>query len=168
MTLSNSGPNTATNVVVTDLLPEGLGFVSAAPSQGTYDPTTGLWSVGTVTTSTPQTLTIQATVLGPAALRNLARSPSPTAPTAPLTARPADEHGDDHPRRPVRPQHREHHRVRHRDPAAGRPRPLQERGQPHAQRRRHDHLYDHPVRQRPRFGDECRQCPISCRPASSS
>jgi uncharacterized repeat protein (TIGR01451 family) len=69
--VSNSGPNAATNVVVTDLLPHGLGFISADPSQGTYDPTTGLWSVATVTTAVPQTLTIQALVLGPIALNHL-------------------------------------------------------------------------------------------------
>ena len=46
--LRNSGPDAATNVAVTDLLPAGLTFVSATPSQGTYDATTGLWSVGTV------------------------------------------------------------------------------------------------------------------------
>ena len=49
VTLSNNGPNTATGVQVTDLLPAGLSFVSATPSQGTYDPGTGLWTVGTVT-----------------------------------------------------------------------------------------------------------------------
>ena len=31
------GPDAATNVQVTDLLPAGLTFVSATPSQGTYD-----------------------------------------------------------------------------------------------------------------------------------
>ena len=33
---------------VTDLLPAGLTFVSATPSQGTYDSVTGVWTVGTV------------------------------------------------------------------------------------------------------------------------
>src|SRR5262249_3660664 len=34
LTLSNQGPNTATNVTVNDQLPAGLTFVSAAQSQG--------------------------------------------------------------------------------------------------------------------------------------
>ena len=41
VTLSNQGPNTATGVIVQDLLPAGLTFVSATASQGTYNGTTG-------------------------------------------------------------------------------------------------------------------------------
>ena len=55
-------PNDATNVALTDLLPAGLTFVSALPTQGAYDDVTGLWTVGTVTTATPDTLAITATV----------------------------------------------------------------------------------------------------------
>src|SRR5262249_43275908 len=59
VTLTDRGPDPATNVTVQDLLPAGLVFVSATPSQGSYDSTTGAWAVGTVTTATPQTLIIQ-------------------------------------------------------------------------------------------------------------
>jgi uncharacterized repeat protein (TIGR01451 family) len=72
VSLSNSGPNTATNVQVTDSLPAGLQFVSATPSQGTYINSSGLWTVGTVTTTTPQTLQIQAKVASPNAQTNTA------------------------------------------------------------------------------------------------
>ena len=48
VTLTNPGPDTAAAVEVTDLLPAGVDFVSASPSQGTYNSGTGLWDVGTV------------------------------------------------------------------------------------------------------------------------
>jgi uncharacterized repeat protein (TIGR01451 family) len=62
ITLADNGPAAATNVQVTDLLPVGLTFISSTPSQGNYLSGSGLWTVGTVTTSTPQTLHIQARV----------------------------------------------------------------------------------------------------------
>jgi len=67
ITLSNLGPNVAHGVEVTDQLPAGLQFVSATPSQGSFDPGTGIWEVGTVAVgpAAAQTLTIQALVLPP-------------------------------------------------------------------------------------------------------
>ncbi|MBD1936322.1 DUF11 domain-containing protein [Microcoleus sp. FACHB-68] len=62
VTLTNTGPSTATNVAITDQIPAGLTFVSSTPSQGTYDNTTGLWTVGTVANGAAVTLTITATV----------------------------------------------------------------------------------------------------------
>ena len=44
VTLSNQGPDAATGVQVTDLLPAGLTFVSATPSQGTYNNVSGVWT----------------------------------------------------------------------------------------------------------------------------
>jgi uncharacterized repeat protein (TIGR01451 family) len=73
VTLTNAGPLTATNVQVCDLLPPGLSFVSAAPSQGAYDPGSGLWTVGTVTSITPQTLQLTATVVSPNKQKNKAK-----------------------------------------------------------------------------------------------
>jgi uncharacterized repeat protein (TIGR01451 family) len=70
--LSNDGPDSATNVTVEDLLPAGLTFVSDVPSQGTYDSSTGIWTVGTVTTTATQTLLIRAMVVSPAAQTNTA------------------------------------------------------------------------------------------------
>ena len=62
VTVSNLGPSAASNVQVNDLLPVGLAFVSATPSQGTYDNLIGVWNIGSVSTSTAQTLLVQATV----------------------------------------------------------------------------------------------------------
>ena len=72
VTLTNAGPDDATNVTLTDLLPAGLAFVSAVPSQGLYQSATGTWLVGTVAPGSPQTLTINARVVSPAAQTNTA------------------------------------------------------------------------------------------------
>jgi uncharacterized repeat protein (TIGR01451 family)/fimbrial isopeptide formation D2 family protein len=65
ITLSNLGADTATNVTVLDQLPAGLQFVSATANEGTYDPGTGIWTVGTVDTLFARTLQIDAIVLRP-------------------------------------------------------------------------------------------------------
>ncbi|MBO6573951.1 MAG: DUF11 domain-containing protein [Rhodothermales bacterium] len=62
ITLANAGPNTATNVQVTNTLPGTLTFVSATPSQGSFDAGTEIWTVGTVNVSGGATLDIVATV----------------------------------------------------------------------------------------------------------
>ncbi|MGH8172736.1 MAG: DUF7507 domain-containing protein, partial [Rhodanobacteraceae bacterium] len=75
ITAHDNGPNDATGVVVTDLLPAGLGFVSATPSQGAYSSATGLWNIGTLTSggsTSTATLTIVATVTATGALTNTA------------------------------------------------------------------------------------------------
>ena len=71
--LANAGPDAATGVTVADLLPAGLSFVSAAPGQGTYDPSAGLWSVGSVLPGATKTLTIVAAVSGPGVEVNTAQ-----------------------------------------------------------------------------------------------
>jgi len=73
ITLNNAGPNNAENVTVTDQLPAGLTFVSAAPSQGTYNSATGIWTVGTVPSGGNRTLQITATVTQPGAITNMAQ-----------------------------------------------------------------------------------------------
>ncbi|PSR53278.1 hypothetical protein AHMF7605_06905 [Adhaeribacter arboris] len=47
VTVQNNETNAATNVVVEDILPSGLNFVSATSSAGTYDLATGKWTLGT-------------------------------------------------------------------------------------------------------------------------
>src|SRR5262249_32336983 len=70
--LATLGPDAATNVVVHDLLPAGLAFVSATPSQGTYDHASGIWAVGTVPAGATATLLLTATVVGAGAETNVA------------------------------------------------------------------------------------------------
>ena len=62
ITLSNSGPETTTNIAVTDLLPAGVTYVSDTPSQGTYNSGSGVWTVGDLANGASATLTLTATV----------------------------------------------------------------------------------------------------------
>jgi uncharacterized repeat protein (TIGR01451 family) len=73
ITLANSGPVTATNVAVTDQLPAGLSFVSAAATLGSYDDATGVWSVGTLAAGASTILTITATVTAAGSITNTAQ-----------------------------------------------------------------------------------------------
>jgi len=97
VTLSDNGPGTATGVSVEDLLPAGLTFISATPSQGTYSAGGGLWTVGTVTTTLLQTLQIQARVTSPNAQTNTATiassdqfDPNPANNSSSVTITPVD------------------------------------------------------------------------------
>jgi uncharacterized repeat protein (TIGR01451 family) len=67
---TNRGPSPATGVTIADALPAGLSFVSAAPSQGSYDTATGLWTVGALDWLAQATLTLVARVDQPGALVN--------------------------------------------------------------------------------------------------
>ena len=72
ITAMNNGPSNATGVAVTDLLPAGLSFVTAAPSVGTYNQATGVWTVGPLLTGSTATLQITATVTGTSTVINTA------------------------------------------------------------------------------------------------
>ena len=71
ITVSNAGPDDATTVTVRDRLPTGLVFVSANPSIGTYNSTTGIWNVGSIASSASQTLSLVATVTSVAPVTNI-------------------------------------------------------------------------------------------------
>ncbi|MBE7552890.1 MAG: DUF11 domain-containing protein [Anaerolineales bacterium] len=62
--LSNNGPDEATNVIISDTLPMSLTFVSADPSQGTYNAGTGLWEANSLSVGQSVTLTLAALVNG--------------------------------------------------------------------------------------------------------
>lgn len=72
ITITNAGPNTATGVTVTDELPEGLDFLSAETTSGTYDPATGQWSVGNLADADTATLTLRAKATRPGQVHNTA------------------------------------------------------------------------------------------------
>ena len=80
VTATNRGPSGATGVVLTDVLPAGLGFQSATPSQGAYDQPSGTWTVGDLALDASATLTLVATVNSTGTLVNTAQKTAQTEP----------------------------------------------------------------------------------------
>ncbi|AFY65090.1 conserved repeat domain protein [Geitlerinema sp. PCC 7407] len=72
VTLANAGPDTATNIEVSDPIPAGLTNVTVTPATGTYDNNTGLWSLPSLGVGAQTTLTVSGTV-GPDAITNTAQ-----------------------------------------------------------------------------------------------
>ncbi|WP_331760381.1 hypothetical protein OG285_37675 (plasmid) [Streptomyces sp. NBC_01471] len=60
VTVRNTGPNRATGVTVTDRLPDGLTFLSAEGTPGSYDPATGQWTVGDLAEGATAALVLRA------------------------------------------------------------------------------------------------------------
>jgi gliding motility-associated-like protein/uncharacterized repeat protein (TIGR01451 family) len=61
--ISNNGPNDASGVVVNDLLQNGYVYISSTTTTGIYDPSTGLWTIGSLNNGVSASLTITATVV---------------------------------------------------------------------------------------------------------
>ncbi len=64
ITVSNLGPDEATNLVITEFLPAGVSYVSHVESLGTWDEGTGLWSIASLAAGASATLDITVTVDG--------------------------------------------------------------------------------------------------------
>jgi uncharacterized repeat protein (TIGR01451 family) len=62
ITVTNSGLGDAAGVEVTDVLAPELSYESSSATQGTYDPGTGVWTVGTIPAGGSATLTLVAHV----------------------------------------------------------------------------------------------------------
>ena len=62
ITARNNGASNNNNVTVNDLLPSGYTYVSNTTSRGTYNSTTGVWTIGNLNNGVSATLTITATV----------------------------------------------------------------------------------------------------------
>jgi uncharacterized repeat protein (TIGR01451 family) len=58
ITVANAGPAAAEMVTLKDLLPQGLVFVSATTSRGSYAADSGIWTIGTVAAGEELTLLI--------------------------------------------------------------------------------------------------------------
>jgi uncharacterized repeat protein (TIGR01451 family)/gliding motility-associated-like protein len=76
ITVSNNGPSTAQNVVVTDNLPNGFTLVSATPSAGSWN--FPLWTLGDMVNNQVETITIVATVNATGSYTNNATASSDT------------------------------------------------------------------------------------------
>jgi uncharacterized repeat protein (TIGR01451 family) len=82
ITVQNAaGFSEATGVIVTDVLPNGYGYVSD-DGAGSYVPATGLWSVGNVAASSSRVLHVTAVVLGSGLYTNAAEVTSSDQPDA--------------------------------------------------------------------------------------
>jgi uncharacterized repeat protein (TIGR01451 family) len=68
ITLTNIGPDPASNAEVADILPASFIYVSSTASQGSYDSTTGIWSIGSMAVDATATLMINVTVTAAAGL----------------------------------------------------------------------------------------------------
>lgn len=73
VSLTNEGPDVATNVVVADLLPTGLEFESTSLSTGNYDAGTGNWTIDQISVGATETLDINARVVSRGQKTNTAR-----------------------------------------------------------------------------------------------
>ena len=60
--MNNHGPDTSVGVQVADKLPQGLTFVKYAASTGTYDPATGIWTIGDLKNGETAWINITSTV----------------------------------------------------------------------------------------------------------
>ena len=60
--LTNNGPANATGVVVYEDLPQNVTYVSSSTNQGSYDSSSGNWTIGNVTNGAGAKLTITVTV----------------------------------------------------------------------------------------------------------
>ena len=72
ITITNLGTTTASLITIYERLPSGYLFVSSNTSSGTYETTTFLWSVGSLSPNDSETLTITARVISSINLLNIA------------------------------------------------------------------------------------------------
>ncbi len=76
--VQNHGPDTAVDVKVTEVMPEGLKYVSYTTNYGTYDPITGIWSIGNLPNGKIATLTVTSIVTNTGKIVNRANVESMT------------------------------------------------------------------------------------------
>jgi uncharacterized repeat protein (TIGR01451 family) len=72
ITVLNSGPNAASNVSVKDVLPQGVGFLTSIPTHGSYNHTTGIWTIGDLAVGASAGLLLEVKVIQAGAIVNTA------------------------------------------------------------------------------------------------
>ncbi len=70
--LTNNGPDGATNVSVSDQLPDGVSFLSSSATLGSYSSSTGIWTVGTVNSGAMAQLSISGRITSAGQRENFA------------------------------------------------------------------------------------------------
>ena len=71
--VKNNGPNDATGVVVNDLLPNALEYISSHPSKGYYNPVNGIWDIGDLGVGEELQLNIVSKIIKTGNITNLVR-----------------------------------------------------------------------------------------------
>ena len=61
--IKNNGPDTAKDVYAIDKLPDGLKFISATATKGSFNPKTGIWTIGTLKNGESVTMIITTVAL---------------------------------------------------------------------------------------------------------
>ncbi|MBN1908033.1 MAG: DUF11 domain-containing protein [Deltaproteobacteria bacterium] len=70
--VKNNGPDNATGIVVSDILPAGLTYVSHQAAKGSYDQETGQWTLGALDNGESSTLTLTITAVQKGRITNSA------------------------------------------------------------------------------------------------
>ena len=79
VTATNNGPDTATGIIVTDIIPSGLTYNSYIASQGTYNSISGIWDIGTLLNGAIATLQLYVTPTSSLAGTNVVNTATKTA-----------------------------------------------------------------------------------------
>ncbi|KZX17383.1 large cysteine-rich periplasmic protein OmcB precursor [Methanobrevibacter cuticularis] len=70
ITVTNNGPDNATNVIVNEVLPSALIYINHTAGVGSYDPSTGVWNIGNLNNGNSISLIITVRINGTGTISN--------------------------------------------------------------------------------------------------